>query len=75
MLDRTSALDLIERAIDTDPYCPVCHAQTMIHDEDGRIFLICSATREPHGLLGRVGATLLPHFRRELLDLRPDMAA
>jgi hypothetical protein len=75
MFERTKALELIERAIDTDPYCLVCGAPTMIQDEDGLIYLRCSTLSEPHGFFGRVGVALQPHLRRELLDLRPGLAA
>ena len=37
MFDRTRALDLIETAMDTDPYCPVCSAPTTVSDHDGHI--------------------------------------
>ena len=30
MFERNKALDLIERAMDTDPFCPVCYAPTVI---------------------------------------------
>jgi len=75
MFERNKALDLIERAMDTDPYCPVCHAPTAIQDEDGLIYLRCSTDLEPHGFLGRIGATFLPHLRHELVDLRLGAAA
>ena len=75
MFDRTSALEVIERAIDTEPFCPVCGAPTMIQDDDGVITLRCSALMEPHGFFARIGAALIPHLQRELLDLRPGLAA
>ena len=75
MFDRTNALDVIERAIDTDPFCPVCGAPTVIEDDHGVIYLACSTLGEPHGFLARIGAALMPHVRRELLDLRPGLAA
>ncbi len=75
MFDRNKALDLIERAMETDPFCPVCHAPTVIEDEDGLIMLRCSSVAEAHGFFARLGATLLPHIRREVVDLRPGLAA
>jgi len=75
MFDRTSALETIERAIDTDPFCPTCGAPTVIHDDDGVVSIRCSSLDERHGLLGRIGAALMPHLQRELLDLRPGVAA
>jgi hypothetical protein len=75
MFERNKALDLIERALDTDPFCPVCHAPTVINDEDGVIVLRCSSVTEAHGFFARMGATLLPHIRREIVDLRAGIAA
>jgi hypothetical protein len=75
MFERNKALDLIERAMDTDPFCPVCYAPTVINDEDGVIVLRCSTVTEAHGFFARMGATLLPHIRREVVDLRAGIAA
>ncbi len=75
MFERDKALDLIERALDTDPFCPACHAPTTIADEDGRIMLRCSSVNEAHGFFARLGATILPHIRREVVDLRAGLAA
>lgn len=75
MFERNKALDLIERALDTDPFCPTCHAPTTIEDEDGRIMLRCSSVTEAHGFFARLGATILPHIRREVVDLRAGIAA
>lgn len=75
MFERDKALDLIERALDTDPFCPVCHAPTTIADEDGRIMLRCSSVTEAHGFFARLGATILPHIRQEVVDLRAGLAA
>ncbi len=75
MFERNKALDLIERALDSDPFCPVCYAPTAINDEGGLIVLRCSSETEPHGFFARLGATILPHIRREVVDLRPGLAA
>ena len=75
MFERDKALDLIERAQDNDPFCPVCHAPTVINDEDGVIVLRCSSVIEAPGFFARMGATLLPHIRREVVDLRAGIAA
>lgn len=77
MFDHAHIIDLIERAMDSDPFCPVCHAPTTIRDHDGRLWLECSATpaETPDGLLARLGAALLPHPRRLILDLTEDQAA
>lgn len=75
MFDRTRALEVIEGAIDTDPFCHTCGAPTVIRDDDGIISLRCSTLDQPHGLFSRIGAALMPHLQRELLDLRPGLAA
>jgi len=75
MFDRDDALEVIERAMDTDPYCPACGAPSAIVDDAGQIYLRCSAASERHGFIARVSAAFLPHLQRELLDLRPDVAA
>jgi hypothetical protein len=75
MFDRVRALDLIDRAIDSDPYCPVCHAPTQITDADGHVLLECSAASAPTDLIGRISATLLPHLRFEVVDLSQGVAA
>jgi hypothetical protein len=75
MFDNTQMLDLIEHALDDDPFCPVCGAPTTIHDEDGRLWLVCSAVTPPRTVLGRVSAAILPHRRRLLVDLSEDLAA
>lgn len=75
MFERNKALDLIERAQDTDRLCLVCYAPTVITDEDGVIVLRCSSVTQAHGFLARMGATLLPHIRREVVDLRAGIAA
>ncbi len=75
MFDNARMLDLIERALDQDPFCPVCSAPTAIEDDDGRLWLVCSATASPTGILGRLGAVFLPHPRRLVLDLSEHLAA
>ena len=75
MHDRAHALDVIERALDTDPYCPACAAPTTIVDEDGQLMLRCASTIEPRGVIARFNAAMLPHIRRSLLDLRDGIAA
>jgi hypothetical protein len=75
MLDRDHALDLIERALDHEPLCPVCGAYAQIQDLDGHIYLVCSSAASPDRLTARIGAALLPHLHREIVDLTPDLAA
>ncbi len=75
MFDNLHVLDAIERALDIDRYCHVCGAPTTISDDDGRLWLVCSATTEPSGLLARIGAAVRPHERRIVVDLREALAA
>ena len=75
MYDRARALDLIERAIDSDPFCPACQAPTEIADDGGLIVLRCSAAAAPRGILARIGAAVLPHLRLFVVDLSEGVAA
>ena len=75
MYDRASALDLIERAIDSDPFCPVCESPTEIDDEGGLVVLRCAAAAAPQGVLARIGAAVLPHLRLSVVDLSEGVAA
>lgn len=75
MYDRARALDLIERAIDTDPFCPACEAPTEIVDTGGLVVLRCTAAADPNGFLARIGAVLLPHLRMPVVDLTEGVAA
>lgn len=75
MFDRAQALDLIERAIDEDPFCPVCESPTEIADQDGLVILRCSAAAAPRGVLARIGAAMLPHLRLPVIDLSDGIAA
>jgi hypothetical protein len=77
MFDHATLIDRIERSIDTDPFCPICHAPTTVRDRDGDLWLECSSTPEaaPSGLRARLEAALLPHPRRRIVDLAEDLAA
>jgi hypothetical protein len=75
MFDNARLLDLIERALDRDPYCPICGAPTAIEDDHGRLLLVCSATMAPKTVLGRLSAAILPHERRLVVDLSKGLAA
>jgi hypothetical protein len=75
MFDRATVVDRIERAIDHDPYCPACGAPTTVVDEDGVLVLRCTAAAEAAGRLARILATIVPHVRRPILDLREGIAA
>lgn len=75
MFDNAQMLDLVERALDQDPFCPVCGAPTTIEDDDGRLLLVCSATEAATGVLARLSAAVLPHERQLVVDLREYLAA
>ena len=75
MFDNARMLELIEHAVNADPFCPVCGASTTVEDEDGRLWLVCSAATTPDGLIARIGAAVLPHTRRLIVDLSEHMAA
>lgn len=75
MFDNSQVLDLIERALDDEPFCPVCGAPTTIEDDDGRLWLVCSASTAPTTMIGRVSAAILPHKRRLVIDLTEHLAA
>ncbi|MGZ9161119.1 MAG: hypothetical protein ACXW4T_08120 [Candidatus Limnocylindrales bacterium] len=75
MYDRVRALDVIERALDTYPYCPACAAPTRIVDAGAELVLRCAATIDPQGVIARIGARMLPHIRRHVIDLREGIAA
>ena len=75
MFDNARLLDLIEHALDTDPFCPACGAPTTIEDDDGRLWLVCSATLDPVGVGARISAAILPHRRQLVVDLSEHLAA
>ena len=75
MFDNDQMLELIERALDDHPYCKTCGATTTIDDENGRLWLVCSAATDRRGLLARIGAVVLPHPRRLVVDLSEYLVA
>ena len=75
MFDNARLLDLIERTLDTDPMCPACGAPNTVEEAGGGLWIVCSATTAPDGLLQRLGAILLPHRRRIVVNLTDDLAA
>jgi hypothetical protein len=75
MLHNDQLLEWIEHAFDDHPICAVCGAPTTIADEDGRLWLVCSAALTRRGILARIGAAVLPHERRLVADLTEYRAA
>ena len=67
MFDRVRLVELIERAIDADPTCPVCDAPTEVVDEDGALVLRCSAAADaPRASSDGSWRSSLPHFHHVL---------
>ncbi len=76
MSHHDQALELIERAFDTRPYCPACAAPTTISEAaDGGLWLVCSAAEHADGLLARVSAAMIPHVRTLVVDPEIALAA
>lgn len=75
MFDRVTALEIIDRAFDERRFCQVCGAPTILLSDDDSIVLACSDTVERAGVLTRIGAFLMPHTRRVVLDLSEGIAA
>ena len=75
MFDNAAMLDLVERTLAEYPYCEVCSAPTTIVDDHARLWLVCSATPPPIGILARMTAVVQPHQRRLVADLTEDRAA
>ena len=75
MFERAKALDLIESALDTDPYCRACGSPTTVTEHGGHLVLECAAAGSPHGVIARIGAFVLPHTRLDIVDLSEGVAA
>ena len=77
MFDNARLSAVIERTLDTDPYCPVCYAPTVVRDHRGRLWLECATapTEPPTGFIARLAAAVQQHPRRLIVDLREDRAA
>jgi hypothetical protein len=74
MFDNARMLDLIERPLMTIVLSDL-RAPTTIEDDDGRLWLVCSAALEATTVVGRVSAAILPHRRRLVVDLAEHIAA
>lgn len=75
MFDRAKIIRIVEDALDTDPYCPVCGQHTGIRDVGGTLYLSCPAADAPRGVVGRLMSALLAHTNRPILDLTEAQAA
>jgi hypothetical protein len=74
MYDRVTALGIIDRAFDEQPFCVACGAPSALRSEGDRVILECSAPGRT-GILTRIGDFLIPHTRRVVIDLADEMAA
>lgn len=75
MLDHAGLLDLIERALDSQPTCPVCGSHTRIVEDDTGLTLVCAGAQAPTSLWGRVGAAVLPHAHQSVVTAEDLQAA
>ncbi len=75
MFDNAEMLALIEDALQNRPSCSVCGAPTTIDDDHGRLWITCSATPAPVGILARMTHAILPHDRFLVVNLREYRAA
>ena len=74
MYDRVTALEIIDRAFDDQPYCAACGAPCVLRNEGDLVILECSEAGGS-GLLARIGDFLTPHTRRVAIDLSDGIAA
>ena len=75
MFDRVQLVELVESAISADPFCHACGAPNQIADESGALVLRCSAAASATGVLGKIGAALLPHFHQVIAEREELLAA
>jgi hypothetical protein len=75
MYDRVRLVELVESALDNHQYCPVCGAHNVIAEVDGDLVLRCAAASAPASVLARIGAAMLPHEYRRIVDREELLAA
>ena len=78
MFDRTTALEIIDRAFEDQRFCASCGGPTILRNDGDVVVLECSDHCPDHGsagLLGRIEDFLMPHTHRIVLDLSEDLAA
>jgi hypothetical protein len=75
MFDESQMLDLLERALESDPFCSVCSAPTTIDADDQGLWLVCPTTTDTTTVIDRVNAAIMPHDRRLVVDQREALAA
>lgn len=75
MFDRAQLVELIERSLDSHPFCPACHGTTEVVDEAGAIVLRCTTASSATSLIDRIGAAVLPHIHVVLVEREELLAA
>jgi len=75
MYDRDRLVELVESAMDTHQRCPVCGAPNVIAEVDGDLVLRCAGAAAPTNVLARIGAVVLPHEYRRIVDREELLAA
>lgn len=75
MFDRVTVLEIIDKAFDEQRFCGACGAPTVLQNHGDTVVLECSADVPDAGVLARIGAFLMPHTRRVVIDLSDGMAA
>jgi hypothetical protein len=75
MFDNPQMLDLLERALEAEPFCSVCSAPTTIDADDQGLWLVCPTTTDTATVIERVNAAILPHDRRLIVDMTESLAA
>jgi hypothetical protein len=74
MFDQARAVDLIETAVDTRPFC-FCGRHTTPVWRDGVVWLECSSLGDPRdGVIARIvaAATTPAHLRTPIVDIPED---
>jgi hypothetical protein len=74
MYDRVTALEIIDRAFDEQPFCAACGAPSVLRNDGDLVILECSESGGT-GLLARIGDFVMPHTRRVAIDLSGGIAA
>ena len=74
MYDRVTALEIIDRAFDEQPFCGACGAPSILRNEGDLVILECLAPGGA-GILTRISDFLIPHTRRVVIDMADGIAA
>jgi hypothetical protein len=75
MFDNSQMLDLLERALEADPFCSVCSAPTTIDADELGLWLVCPTTTDNSTVIERLNAAIMPHDRRLIVDQSEALAA